>query len=260
MNDCKNQPIKKCKILGVEVSVTNLQETLNIITERLDDLKGKYICVSNVHTIVMSYEDEFYKKIQNSSFMALPDGKPLSIVSKLKGFPEAERVTGPDLMYQIFNISEKRAYKHYFYGSTFETLETLKSELRATFPSLDISGIYSPPFRDITEIEDNEIIEEINKCKPDFVWVGLGAPKQELWMYKHLDKVHGLMIGVGAGFDYFAKNIKRAPMWMQKLSLEWLYRLLQDPKRLWKRYLIYNTRFIFLSIKDLFKPIFHDSR
>ena len=260
MNDSKNQSIKKCKILGVEVSVTNSQETLNIIIERLDNLKGKYICVSNVHTIVMSYDDEFYKNIQNSSFMVLPDGKPLSIVSRLKGYPEAERVTGPDLMHQIFYISGKRAYKHYFYGSTYETLENLKSELRANFPSLNIAGIYSPPFRELTKNEDNEIIENINKCKPDFVWVGLGAPKQELWMYNHLDKIHGLMIGVGAGFDYFAKNIKRAPLWMQKLSLEWLYRLVQDPKRLWKRYLIYNTRFIFLLIKDLFKHTFPGSR
>lgn len=244
--------LRTCNILGVNINVTNIEETVKIITENLEDIKGNYICVSNVHTTVMSYEDETYKAIQNSGFMALPDGKPLSIVSKKRGFDEAERVTGPDLMEEIFKISEEKGYRHYFYGSTKQTLNRLDKTLKEKYPQMEIVGMYSPPFRKLTEEENREIEENINKVNPDFIWVGLGAPKQEIWMSEHKNKVKGLMIGVGAGFDYIAGNISRAPIWMQKNSLEWLYRLIQDPKRLFKRYCTTNSKFIFLCFKELF--------
>lgn len=236
--------LKTCNILGVNINVTNMEDTVKIITENLDDIKGDYICVSNVHTTVMSYEDECYRDIQNSGFMALPDGKPLSVVSKKRGFSKAERVTGPDLMEEIFKISEERGYKHYFYGSTKETLNRLDKKLKEKYPKMKIVGMYSPPFRKLTEEENKEIEENLNKINPDFIWVGLGAPKQEIWMSEHKNKVNGLMIGVGAGFDYHAENISRAPKWMQRMSLEWLYRLCQDPKRLFKRYFKTNLKFI----------------
>lgn len=244
--------LKTCNILGVNINVTNMEDTVKVITENLDDIKGDYICVSNVHTTVMSYEDECYRDIQNSGFMALPDGKPLSIVSKKRGLSEAERVTGPDLMEEIFEISEEKVYRHYFYGSTQETLNMLRVKLKEKYPKMKIVGMYSPPFRMLTEEENKKIEENINKINPDFIWVGLGAPKQEIWMSEHKNKVNGLMIGVGAGFDYIAGNISRAPIWMQKNSLEWLYRLIQDPKRLFKRYCITNSKFIFLCFKELF--------
>lgn len=244
--------LKTCNILGVNINVINMQETVKVITENLENIKGNYICVSNVHTTVMSYEDESYKAIQNGGFMALPDGKPLSIVSKKRGFKEAERVTGPDLMEEIFNISEEKGYSHYFYGSTQETLDTLKQKLNEKYPNMKIAGMYSPPFRKLTEEEDIEIVNSINTTNPDFIWIGLGAPKQEIWMSEHKDKVNGLMLGVGAGFDYHAGNISRAPKWMQDYSLEWLYRLLQDPQRLFKRYFITNTNFISYIILNKF--------
>lgn len=246
------QNIRKCNILGVEVCVTTIDDTVKILTENKDDLSGNYICVSNVHTVVMSHDDKKYRNIQNSGFMVLPDGKPLSVVSRIKGFRDAARVTGPDLMKRLFELSPERSYKHYFYGSTRETLDMLGKKLSESYPGIEVAGMYSPPFREMTEDEDRQVTLEINNSKPDFVWVGLGAPKQEIWMSGHRDKINGLMIGVGAGFDYFAGNIKRAPMWMQKLSLEWLYRLLQDPKRLWRRYLETNTRFIMLVLKESF--------
>ena len=243
--------LKTCNILGVNINVTNMQDTVKVITENLDNIKGDYICVSNVHTTVMSYEDESYKAIQNGGFMALPDGKPLSIVSKKRGFKEAERVTGPDLMEEIFKISEEKGYSHYFYGSTQETLDKLKTELKEEYPKMNIVGMYSPPFRELKKEEKKEIVDNINQVKPDFIWVGLGAPKQEIWMNEHKKKVNGLMIGVGAGFDYHAGNINRAPKWMQNMSLEWLYRLAQDPKRLFKRYFITNIKFIANVIMEL---------
>ena len=241
--------MEKCKILGVNINVINMQNTVKLIEENLMNLKGNYICVSNVHTTVMAYEDKEYKKIQNGGFMALPDGKPLSIVSKERGFKDAQRITGPDLMGELFKLSKEKGYTHYFYGSTVSILNKLKSELKNEYPNLKVVGMYSPPFNEITTEDDHKIIKDINDVKADFLWVGLGAPKQERWMYEHRNKVNSLMIGVGAGFDYYSKQIIRAPMWMQKMSLEWVYRLMQDPKRLWKRYFITNSKFIYYLIK-----------
>lgn len=241
--------ISRCNILGTQIAAINMDAALTFIKDNLRELKGKYFCISNVHTTVMSYEDASYRKIQNEAVLALPDGKPLSVVCRKRGYPDADRVTGPDLMGEIFKCSHERGYTHYFYGSTPETLERLRERLEEDY-RLPIAGMYAPPFRQLTEEEDQQAVERINQARPDFIWVGLGAPKQERWMYAHQGRVQGLMIGVGAGFDYFAGNIKRAPLWMQRCSLEWLYRLLQDPKRLFKRYLATNTKFLYLILKE----------
>lgn len=239
------QEIRKCNILGVQIAAINMEAALNYIQRNLKELSGQYICISNVHTTVMSYEDKTYRKIQNHAVLALPDGKPLSVLCRKKGFLKADRVTGPDLMEEIFRRSKECGYRHYFYGSKPETLKVLEQKLKEQY-QLDIVGMYAPPFRKMTEEEDREAVDRINMVEADFVWVALGAPKQEQWMYTHQRKVQGLMIGIGAGVDYFAGNIKRAPIWMQKCSLEWAYRLWQEPKRLFKRYLITNTKFLWL--------------
>ena len=236
---------KCCTILNTNISVTNMEDTIAMLTENLEQLRGNYICVSNVHTVVMSFRDAEYRNVQNSAAMALPDGKPLSMVSKRRGYMEAERVPGPDLMPAIFRISEKKGYRHYFYGSTPEVLDNLKEKIEERYPDLIIAGMYSPPFRPLTVEEDKEIIARINETRPDFIWVALGAPKQEKWMYDHRGKVNGLMLGVGAAFAFEAGNVKRAPRWMQEMCLEWLYRILQDPGRLLSRYI--NTNFTFLA-------------
>lgn len=250
MSNNTMKKLKTCNILGVNINVTNMNDTVKVITDNLEDIKGNYICVSNVHTTVMSFENESYRTIQNCGYMALPDGKPLSVVSKKRGWKEAERVTGPDLMAKIFEISQIKGYKHYFYGSTQETLDTLQTKLNNKYPNLNIVGMYSPPFRTLSAEEDQDIIKKINESNADFLWVGLGAPKQEIWMYEHKGIINSIMIGVGAGFDYHAEKIKRAPILMQKLGLEWSYRLIQDPKRLWKRYLTTNIKFIINLINN----------
>lgn len=244
------EKIDKCCILGVNVSCLNMKKTIEFVNTNIDKLYGNYICVSNVHTTVMSYENEDYKNIQNSAVLVLPDGKPLSSIARKRGYKKIDRVTGPDFMDNILKISPSKKYKHFFYGSTNETIEKLKINLEKKYPNTEIVGIYSPPFRELSEDEDKKIVEMINKANPDFVWVGLGAPKQELWMYNHKKRINSLMVGVGAAFDYFAGNIKRAPKWMQKMSLEWLYRLIQDPKRLFKRYMYTNFKFINLIKKE----------
>lgn len=239
-----------CPILKTNINVINMAETVDFIDEHLGELRGEYICISNVHTTVMAYHDEKYRKVQNEAAMALPDGKPLSIVSRMRGFRSAERVPGPDLMPELFRLSEKKGYSHYFYGSTQDTLDKLREAILKEYPMLNIAGMYSPPFRKLTDEEDQEIINRINETNADFIWVGLGAPKQEYWMAEHKGKVCGLMLGVGAGFDFHAGTVKRAPRWMQEWCLEWLYRLLQDPKRLIRRYANTNLSFIYYVLRE----------
>lgn len=236
--------IPTCNILGVNIAAINMEWLVEYLDKNLLDIKGDYICVSNVHTTVTSYEDASYCAVQNGGLMAIPDGGPLSTVGRRRGCKNMARTTGPSLMGEIFKISAKKGYRHYFYGSKQETLELLEKKLKENYPGIKIAGMYSPPFRPLTEEEDKAVIERINEANPDFVWIGLGAPKQEKWMAAHQGKIDGLMLGVGAGFDYYAENIKRAPMWMQKHNLEWVYRLVQDPKRLFKRYWSTNTKFI----------------
>ena len=236
--------IPTCNILGVNIAAINMEWLVEYLDKNLSDIKGDYICVSNVHTTVTSYEDASYCAVQNGGLMAIPDGGPLSTVGRRRGCKNMARTTGPSLMGEIFKISAKKGYRHYFYGSKQETLELLEKKLKEHYPGIKIAGMYSPPFRPLTEEEDKAVIERINEANPDFVWIGLGAPKQEKWMAAHHGKIDGLMLGVGAGIDYYAENIKRAPMWMQKHNLEWVYRLVQDPKRLFKRYWSTNTKFI----------------
>lgn len=240
------------RILGVNIAVTNMQDTVELIVSQIEELRGKFICLSNVHTTVMAEADEEYRKVQNSAFLALPDGSPLALVQRLRGYKEAEQVPGPDLMPALWKETENMDISHYFYGSTQETIDALHTQLQEKYPLLKIAGMESPPFRPLSEEEDREVIQRINNSGASIVWVGLGAPKQEKWMYEHQDRINALMLGVGAGFDFHAGMVKRAPLWMRKHYLEWLYRLVQDPGRLWKRYVGTNSKFLMLSIKDAF--------
>lgn len=240
--------IPTCEIMGVKVAAINMQWLLNYTIKNIKQLSGDYMCVSNVHTTVTAYETPDYLAVQNGGIMAIPDGGPLSTLGRKRGYSKMERVTGPSYMEEIMKISEKYGYSHYFYGSTEETLGKMVENLKKQYPKLKIAGAWSPPFRPLTKEEDEDIIDKINKSQPDFVWIGLGAPKQEYWMAAHQGKVTGFMVGVGAGFDYIAGNIHRAPEWMQKCNLEWLYRLIQDPKRLFKRYFETNTKFIWHAV------------
>lgn len=242
--DLNKKEIPTCTIMGVQIAAIDMEWLLNYTCQNIEKLSGDYMCVSNVHTTVTAYETPEYLQVQNGGIMAIPDGGPLSSLGRKRGFSKMQRVTGPSYMDEILKISEENGYKHYFYGSTEETLKGMLKVLEEKYPNLQVVGAYSPPFRPLTEQEDAEIVKNINDAAPDFLWIGLGAPKQEYWMAAHQGKVKGFMVGVGAGFDYLAGNINRAPMWMQKNNLEWLYRLIQDPKRLLKRYLYTNTKFI----------------
>lgn len=245
--------IPTCNILGVNIAAINMEWLLrylyvHIKSETNNSLAGEYICVSNVHTTVTAYENQKYREIQNGSLMAIPDGGPLSTIGRKRGHNTMSRTTGPSLMEEVFKVSANNGYKHYFYGSTEETLNKMRVNLEKRYPGIQIVGMYSPPFRVLTDEEDALVVQNINDTKPDFIWVGLGAPKQEIWMFNHQGNLNGLMLGVGAGFDYFAENIKRAPKWMQRINMEWFYRLIQDPRRLMKRYFYTNNKFIWYTL------------
>ena len=240
------------RILGVNIAVTNMQDTVKLILDHLDELKGKFICLSNVHTTIMAYESIQYRNIQNAAFLALPDGSPLALVHRLRGYKEAQQVAGPDLMPALWNATQGSNISHYFYGSTQETIDALRCNLEKNYSGLQIAGMEAPPFRTLTEEEDAEAVRRINESGASILWVGLGAPKQEEWMYEHRDKVNCLMLGVGAGFDFHAGTVKRAPSWMRNHYLEWFYRLIQDPQRLWKRYVQTNGKFLLLAVRDAF--------
>ncbi len=244
----EGENMQECNIMGVNIAVTNMEDFKKYVEEHLDELRGQYICVSNVHTTVMAYENPEYLNVQNSAAIRMPDGSPLSKTAKKKGFKDAQRVTGPSYMLKVLSVSKEKGYRHVFYGSTLKTIEKMKANIKKDFPGvIDNCLFISPEFKKQAEFEKEEVIKQINGFKPDFIWVGLGAPKQENWMYIHKGKLNAVCIGVGAAFDYLAGNIKRAPKWMQKCSLEWLYRLLQNPK-LFHRYCHSNIKFLKVNI------------
>ncbi len=240
----------RCSIFGVNYCVSNLNDAVKYVLSHLKDLSGQYVCFSNVHTTVMAKENPEYRNVLNEAALTYPDGAPVARQQRKKNYKEARRVAGPDFMRLMFKATEDGTIRHYFYGSKDETLEALKKNLLKDYPQLNICGMYSPPFRPLSAEEDQQVIDMINAAQPDIVWVGLGAPKQEQWMNAHKGKINSVMMGVGAGFDFHAGTIQRAPVWIQKIGLEWLYRLTQDPRRLFKRYFVTNTKFMWYLIKE----------
>ena len=241
---------EKCSVLGVNFTVTNLSEAVQYVRDNARRLKGKYICFGNVHTSVTAHENEKYMEVQNGAAFVFPDGVPIHREQLNKGHSRACRVAGPDFMRLMFLSAMDGDLSMYFYGSTPETIEGIKENLEKNYQGIDVRGYESPPFRELSPEEDEEAVERINASGADILWVGLGAPKQESWMYAHKDRINALMLGVGAGFDFHAGTVKRAPLWIQKMGMEWLYRLLQDPTKLFIRYLITNVKFVFYRLFD----------
>ncbi len=213
-----------------------------------------YVCVSNVHVTVECRSDLRLRDIQNNSFLTVADGQPIVMYGRLSGVRDIERIMGPDLMTEVFTSPQARARRHFFLGGTQPTLDAMMANLKARFPGLNAVGSLSPPFRAMSPEEKAAQNKTILDAAPDYLWICFGAPKQEYWMAEnHTLFPKSLLIGIGAGFAYHAGELRRAPVWAQKMALEWLWRLLQDPKRLWKRYLKTNPVFLFLLIKLVFR-------
>ena len=230
-------------IIGVPISAVNMEIVIDNIFENLEATRGQYICVSNSHSTVMAHDDPDYFQVQAESFMSVPDGKPLSVIGK-KQFPEMDRVTGADLMRRIFEESRNRALKHFFYGDKQEVLDKMKDALLQSYPWLNIVGMEPSVFRDMTDQEEEKLKNRINGTNPDFVWIALGAPRQENLCFRMKGRINALMIGVGGAFNVMAGTVSEAPVWMENLCLEWFYRFVQEPRRLFRRYFVYNSRFL----------------
>lgn len=245
---------KAFKVLDVKINALEIQEVLQIVDSWISSKErksAKYICVTNVNSVVAAQKDPYLKQITNQSDISVCDGMPLFWLSKIKGFKAKDRVAGTTLMEKTLEFSQEKGYSSYFYGSTEHELKRLLLKTKEKYPRLKIAGSYSPPFKPLTPEEKKGVIENINNSDADFVWVGLGYPKQEIWMYEFKDHLKAsVLIGVGAAFDFFSGKKKRAPFWMRKLGLEWIFRFLCEPKRLWRRYIINNTLFIILLMKE----------
>jgi N-acetylglucosaminyldiphosphoundecaprenol N-acetyl-beta-D-mannosaminyltransferase len=243
--------IPRANILGIGVSAINTGQALQTIDGWIRQRDQHYVCVTGIHGIMESQRDARLKQIHNHAGLVTPDGMPLVWLSRLKGFPQVERVYGPDLMLAVCQRSLVKGYRHYFYGGANGVPEKLVARLTQQFSGLQIAGLWSPPFRPLSNEEDERLIRAINRTEPDIVWVGLSTPKQEYWMYQHLGRITApVMIGVGAAFDFHAGLKRQAPRWMQKSGLEWSFRLLMEPQRLWRRYVINNPLFLWMILLE----------
>lgn len=239
-------------VLGVKVSGINIPLALDTIDTWIRERNQHYICVTGVHGIMESLQDDALRHIHNRAGLVTPDGMPLVWLSRLNGLQHVSRVYGPDLMLALCEHSLTQNYRHFLYGGADGVPERLADALVARYPALNIVGTYSPPFRAVTEQEDAAIVDMINATQPDIVWVGLSTPKQERWMAEHVGRVSApVLIGVGAAFDFHAGLKKQAPLWMQRSGLEWFFRLSTEPRRLWKRYLINNPKFVYNILLQL---------
>ncbi len=235
----------RANVLGVGVSAITMPQALETIHSWIAARQAHYICVTGVHGVMESQRDAELRRIHNAAGLVTPDGMPLVWLSRMQGFRHVQRVYGPDLMLALCAESLRHGYRHYLYGSTEPLLKQLTERLIQRFPGLQIVGTYAPPFRSLTPAEDEAIIAQINAANPHIVWVGLSTPKQERWMAAHVGRLAApVLIGVGAAFDFHAGVKRQAPRWMQRSGLEWFFRLITEPRRLWRRYLVNNPLFI----------------
>ncbi len=236
----------KTRVLSVEIDAIDLQTAVSYIDRSISVRKSGYVSLCNVYTIMCCQSDLKLRVGINQADLVLPDGMPIVWIARSRGFEGVERLYGPELMLELCGRSVDRSYRHFLYGSTQETLERLRDRLGQKFPDLQIVGAISPPFDDSLARDSEKDIKAINEVAPDIVWVALGTPKQDYWVAENAPRIPGaLLIPVGAAFDFLSETKAQAPRWMQHNGLEWMFRLATEPRRLWKRYLIYNPWFLY---------------
>ena len=247
---------KRFELLGVPISVLNLETAVSavrfLVDERRRRLQGTYICVRDVNGIVECQRDSALKDIHKRAALVTPDGMPVVWWGRLTGHADVNRVAGSDLMMEICRRSVEFGFRHFFFGGEEGVAEDLARKLGARFPGLSVVGTWTPPFRSLTVEERAQVIEAINRSGADIVWVGLGAPKQERFMADIAPELTGaVLVGVGAAYDFLSGRKPRAPRWLQRSGLEWLFRLATEPRRLWRRYLVNNSVFLWLLARHL---------
>lgn len=235
---------QRVDVLGVGISAITMEKAVHLTTELLDSAGRGYICVTGVHGVTESIRDKYLMAIQNDSFLTTPDGMPLVWIGKNQGY-EIERVYGPDFMMSLCEEGVLRGYRHFLYGGNVGVAEKLRDALVERIPGVQIVGTYTPPFRPLNPEETQTFVDLVEETKPHLLWVGLSTPKQERFMAEFLPRLNvQVMIGVGAAFDIHTGGIKDAPAWMKRSGLQWLHRVIQEPRRLARRYLVGNSIFI----------------
>jgi N-acetylglucosaminyldiphosphoundecaprenol N-acetyl-beta-D-mannosaminyltransferase len=246
--------MNKIKIITMDVEITNLNTATHKIIQLAKTTAGSYVCVSNVHMCIEVYDSIDFSLVVNNADLVIPDGKPLSWAQKLLGHKEAEQVRGQDIMNALCAQSGEKSLNIGFYGGSSDALlNVVKAKLLESYPDINITYAFSPPFRPLTETEDTDVVTAINNANVNVLFVGIGCPKQERWMAEHKESLNCVMLGVGAAYDFIAGEKKHAPRWVQKIGMEWLFRLCSEPKRLWRRYFSTNPRFIWHFSKQYFK-------
>jgi N-acetylglucosaminyldiphosphoundecaprenol N-acetyl-beta-D-mannosaminyltransferase len=242
--------IERVNVLGLHVSAVSMSQAVTEVARWIDEREQHYVCVSGVHGVMESRRDPALQLIHNNSGLTTPDGMPLVWASHWAGAKDVEQVCGRDLMSALCELAVTRGWGSYFYGGGEGVPELLAARLSERFAGMAVVGHWSPPFRPLTDEEDEEVVRRINDANPDIVWVGLSTPKQERWMADHIGRLNApVLIGVGAAFDMHAGLLPHAPPWMQRSGLEWLYRLWREPRRLWRRYLRNNPPFLMAIAK-----------
>jgi N-acetylglucosaminyldiphosphoundecaprenol N-acetyl-beta-D-mannosaminyltransferase len=254
LNPQANWQGERSDILGVCVSAINMEDAVASIERWIATRTPTYVCITGVHGVIESLGDLRLRKIHNDAGLVTPDGMPLVWMSRWLGCDRTRRVYGPDLMRTLSALSVSRGYRHFYYGGDRGVADRLNQTLTRAYPGLQVVGTLTPPFRPLSPEEDDAVIVQINAAKPDIVWVGLSTPKQEFWMAAHAGRLDApVLIGVGAAFDFLAGIKTQAPRWMRRSGLEWLFRLLQEPRRLWRRYFTIVPRFTILALEQLLK-------
>lgn len=247
-------PVPRVDILGVPISLVNLQTAADWVICWASARQANYVCVRDVHGVMRAQEDPALLAIHQNAGMVTPDGMPLAWLARRRGDPRVERTSGFDLVSAVCDLSREHGLRHFFYGGREGVAERLSEKLVSDFPGLQVAGTYTPPFRPLSEIEDRELVEMINASGADIVWVGLSTPKQEYWMRDHVGRIDGAtLVGIGAAYDFHVGDVKRAPRWLRDNGLEWLHRLSSEPGRLWRRYLVMAPRFVFAVIREEFR-------
>ena len=234
-----------------EVNVTSYADAVNMVVDWSTNAESRYICIANVHVLMEAYDSADFRSVLNQADLVTPDGVPLVWMMRLKGQRTQQRVYGPTLMLRVLEAAAQEKIPVGFYGGTPEVLRSLVKRMQERYEGLQAAFALSPPFMEVNHKENEELVEQINKSGIRILFVGLGCPKQEIWMANHRGRVNAVMLGVGAAFDFHAGVKPQAPAWMQSLGLEWFFRLSTEPRRLWKRYLYHNPRFVALAIADL---------
>ena len=233
------------KLLGISIEALNMELTLKRISGELELRRKGYICMAGVHGIMEAHRNAELAAIYAGSSITVPDGTPTVWVGRWEGHKAMQRVAGPDLMLEVFRRKQFAAYTHFLYGGEEHVAEELRERFTQRFPWARIVGTYTPPFRDLNAEEEESLIARIRELKPDIIWVGISTPRQERFMHRYLHRLDTtLMFGVGAAYDFHTGRIQDAPQWIKTIGMQWLHRLLQDPRRLWKRYLRNNPAFM----------------